>query len=1128
MSHDTPLTAAYRCNGELVDASTFYRIACDPARSVVVEACAGAGKTWMLVSRILRALLDGAAPQEILAITYTRKAAGEMRQRLVDWLKDFTLTTPELRREALIQRGLTPEQAVRSEPLLAGLYEQMLAAGRPVEILTFHAWFWQLMRYAPMTLLDELGLQPDMALVDDAQELYDESWVPFLEAISDDDDLREDFKVLIQRHSRHTVKAWLQNALQRRMEWLLSDEAGILEQSVPTHCPGEGGPQSPAELADIDAWLAQTPQRDVLARAAQALGQIKGARVEAAARTLVDALLMLDQHHSSPSQAAFDLVASALMTKDGKPRAFKWSEDSQPALDLVLQTQQALRQWQAHDDHQRMVRLSRVMQTIYAQVKKNRGFADMADLEYCALHLLRNTQQSAWVQERLDTRVRQLLIDEFQDTSPLQWHALRSWLEGYAGAGGGHEAPRLFIVGDPKQSIYRFRGAEPKVFAAAQTLVAEVFHGDHLSCDHTRRNAQRVIVSVNQLFETAQQSGQYTGFRTHTTDSDDDGAVSTFAQIAQPQRAKSSKASQDAPPPPLKWRDTLTEPRETEEEKLQMQEARHVAQSVAQQIKRGVAPGHIFILARKRTTLQRVGDALREQHIPYVTPEAISLPETPEAADLVALLDALVSPQHRLSLAHALRSPVFECSDDDLMALAVAAGAERDWWQALMDGTWDERPALSRAKQELATWSQAIQWLPPHDILSMIVEQGQVRQRYARCVPAELRLSALEHIDALLAQSLALDGGRYATPYLFVRALKRRRIQTPALRRADAVQLLTIHGAKGLEAEVVYVMDTDPQANHQHSATMLVDWPAEDTHPRRLAFIASPSKAAPSLQSLQDREAQAQTQEEFNALYVAMTRAKHELIFSSTQPYQRASQGVNWHQWLQALDLPQLQTNIVPADDPSAISQATPSTSSLTLWVVPTLPLRPQSPALVADHLTNVASETGAQTGAQLGEVVHAALERLTILPIGQRFDAVDDIVMKLCTPFLDTQSRLYQDAHDLVSRILSCQDAQPYLDPDQALWCRNEVSLSHQGAVIRLDRLVLMAETVTEPPTWWIIDYKIESQPQRLSHYREQLSLYRDAVLAVASSGQAVRCAFLTGQGQWIPDKQWEEEFAV
>jgi ATP-dependent helicase/nuclease subunit A len=163
---------AYRIDGRPATREAFYAAACDPRRHVVVEACAGAGKTWMLVSRILRALLDGAQPHEVLAITFTRKAAGEMRSRLNDWLTEFAAPGcgDDKRVAELCARGLGEREAHLLAPALAGLQERVLRAGRSVEIRTFHAWFSQLLRAAPLELLAELGLQPGMELIEDRRD----------------------------------------------------------------------------------------------------------------------------------------------------------------------------------------------------------------------------------------------------------------------------------------------------------------------------------------------------------------------------------------------------------------------------------------------------------------------------------------------------------------------------------------------------------------------------------------------------------------------------------------------------------------------------------------------------------------------------------------------------------------------------------------------------------------------------------------------------------------------------------------------------------------------------------------------------------------------------------------------
>src|SRR5574343_440934 len=171
---------AYYADGALIPRERFYAIACDPARSSIVEACAGAGKTWMLVSRILRALLAGAEPQQIVAITFTRKAAGEMRERLAQWLAEFARAA----------------DAERLRPRLAQLQTELLRGGRGVEVRTFHGWFSQLLRAAPLSLLTELGISPELQLIEDEAELMPTLWRRFHAAVLADAELLADFRAL--------------------------------------------------------------------------------------------------------------------------------------------------------------------------------------------------------------------------------------------------------------------------------------------------------------------------------------------------------------------------------------------------------------------------------------------------------------------------------------------------------------------------------------------------------------------------------------------------------------------------------------------------------------------------------------------------------------------------------------------------------------------------------------------------------------------------------------------------------------------------------------------------------------------------------------------------------------------
>ena len=1067
---------AYAIDDGAVSREAFYAAACDPARSVIVEACAGAGKTWMLVSRILRALLDGAQPQEILAITFTKKAAGEMRARLDEWLGAFAACGDAERLRELQARGLTLVQAQQLAPSLAGLHERMLRGGRMVEVRTFHAWFWQMLRAAPLELLAELGLQPEMELVEDPTEHQAEVYRRFHAAVAADASLHEDFDVLVRERGRAQVRRWLDTAWARRVDIELADAAGTLDDSVPA--PDAGG--HPARR------LHSAPSRRQLGELAQALGR-GGVRAQEAAQRIGVAL------DSTDPAAAFDAVWLALFTADkGTPRTqLGKAPGLAEAQADVGSLCQLVRQHEAHVEHRRMVRLSRVLLAEYAGFKRGRGLADMSDLERGALALLRDSTQAGWVQERLDARVRHLLIDEFQDTSPLQWHALHAWLAGYAGAGGGasgQRPPGVFIVGDPKQSIYRFRGAEPRVFDAARRFVVDALGGSVLACDHTRRNAPEVLEALNGVFDAAERAGEFSGFRPHTTEvaaGRAEAGVSALPRIARPAKAARPETAEAEPP----WRDSLTMPRHEPDEVLREQEAHAVALAVRDLIERGVAAaGDIHVLCRKRESLRLVADALASVHVAFAAAEDFTLLDAAEARDLIALLDVLVSPQHRLSLAHALRSPVFGAGDDDLIALARAAAPQGDWWRTLRELP-QPSPALQRARELLARWRTASRQLPPHDLLDIVIAEGELRERLVATVPPERRSAALAAVDAVLNRALTLDGARYATPYNFVRALKRRPISVPAALQPGAVQLLTVHGAKGLEAEVVFVMDADPEDRPADTATLLIDWPVESQYPRRCAFVYSEKRCPPALADVLERERVAREREEMNGLYVAMTRARSRLVFSATEA--RPSDRVSWWRRVQPW-----VTEWTPLGAPAHAVR--PSAAPLsTLAVLPRLPARPAAAA-------RPAAENDAAS--RLGQAVHRVLEWIA----GGSATGLAPLAAAAAREFGVDDAEVAR----LAGRIWHSPDCSRFFRGNGLRWAGNEVPVGDAGDALRIDRLVELDEAGER--AWWVLDYKLQHTPQALPAYREQLLRYREAVQRLQPQ-ETVRCGFITGNGEWV-----------
>jgi ATP-dependent helicase/nuclease subunit A len=378
---------------------------------------------------------------------------------------------------------------------------------------------------------------------------------------------------------------------------------------------------------------------------------------------------------------------------------------------------------------------------------------------------------------------------------------------------------------------------------------------------------------------------------------------------------------------------------------------------------------------------------------------------------------------------------------------------------------------------------------------------------------------ALAALDAVLAQALALDGGRYLTPYGFVRALKRQPLSFVAPQQADAVQLLTVHGAKGLEARVVFIVDSDAAPARADTHTLLVEWPVDAAHPSCCAFVKSETKPPPSLAQAMAFEREMRQREELNGLYVAITRAREQLVFSRLEPHRRGEQATWWQRaeaagglggdavWQVATgDGVQLGgVSHVDADGAGLVRlPATPG------FVDRALPLQASSSG------TAVAQPDSDSREAQLGRAVHRVLEWLTTRPLAQRAAALAGAARVAAGEF-GLGAGDAPAVEQLASRVLFAPGLQPWLDPAALAWAGNEVELVDAGDVLRLDRLVARpADASGQVLEWWVLDYKLQHHPQELPAYREQLGRYQRAVQAL-QPGEVVRAAFISGAGELI-----------
>ncbi|AOF85153.1 hypothetical protein BSY239_1592 [Hydrogenophaga sp. RAC07] len=1104
--------AAYQINGAPVSREAFYALACDPARSIAVEACAGAGKTWMLVSRILRALLDGCAPQDILAITFTKKAAGEMRKRLGEELRRWAYLSDAELVDVLQQRGLSAADAGRRVPEARSLHARVTALGRPVQVRTFHSWFAALLRGAPLSVLQELQLPVLYELLEDDTQAVEQVWPRFYGALAASAADRQDFVDAVTTHGRFQTQQALRKALQKRVEFALADAAGVVQSSV--DAMAERFPEF-AGFDDPLQWLVDHgPSHSLLSGAAIALGRASAVTFAAKGVELEKALTGLNGAG----------VIDALLTQKNEPRKFSDKlagiEQVRAAQELVMRVLAARSQHQAWLHHQRMARLTRVLLTSFAALKHERGWVDMNDVESAARRLLGDAELSGWLQQRLDARVRHVLIDEFQDTNPLQWQALYGWLSAYAGAGPG-EAPCVFLVGDPKQSIYRFRRAEPQVFKAAQAFVVQGLAGALLSCDHTRRCAPAVVDALNSAMLAAVQAGEYSSdFRQHTTESHEPGEVVALPQVPRSARERDGGAGGEAT-----WRDSLTTPRVLLEDTMSALEARQAADWIAAEIGSGrLSPDGLMVLARRRERLAWMFEALRERGIASEQPEKLDLCESPAVQDVVALLDALVSTRHDLSLARALKSPLFGWSDEALAWVArlqqhwtVRPGADAkpvkpSWWAVLQHFAGlpaHERTSVPSVPDPMAQdftdtaarllrYRQWVHSLPPHDALSAIYGHCDVLARFAQAVPASQRAGVLAQLRDLLANALAQDGGRFLTPYRFVRALKAGGIKATPTHNPGAVRLLTIHGAKGLEADTVLMLDTDTGSSRPESMGVLIDWPGEAPVPKRFVFLASEKNPPACAASALAQEQQARSLEELNALYVALTRAESRLVISSFEPHARGN-ATTWYERL----LPLTQPLEAPPEAAGHALADTSKTDAFSLLALPTLTQvagtatpAPVDPLPVDDERTRI------------GLALHRLLQWHPTP--AQGFDWSAAHTQAVAREFALSPAQATQ-AQTMARRIVQGEAAWAW-DGAVVDTTGNEVDIFHAGELLRLDRLVRRADT----GEWWVLDFKSAENPELQPDLLTKMQRYRQAVQS-ARPGATVRLAFINLHGRLI-----------
>ena len=883
------------------------RMALDSQRNIAVTASAGAGKTATLVERYIELLRQHPeiGVRQVLAITFTQKAAAEMRERIARRLADALDDSTELV-EVLPKSELAEVQDLPApeRQRLRQIREDLPAA----RISTIHAFCAALLREYPI----EADLDPAFAVLEgvDAAQLRQQAVRQTLASLARARDSDPDKEAL-----RRTLAEWPRRYLEQVLEHLLEKKHlarlwchRYAEQSPDQILSDWREMQQTTSAPACSALLADPHFTDMLAELA-ALEPLTNAKDSAVKRLdpLRDAMRRLSQ--TLPLDEALAILprlAEGLLT-NGKPLSVSrfgsksnWDEvalarvrELVPALGRCLAPHADLLSLElsAADERAAAVlpALSRLFLRADMRYESSKGNGSMLDMD----DLLEKSHQllaaDADIRHRLAQHYRFALIDEFQDTDPLQWEIIRS----LASPDGQMSGDKLFIVGDPKQSIYSFRAADVTVFARVRAAIAEANaahqrdsrpfcdDGEILDASPDERLGSLVmgenfrtlaqpVAFVNALFPKFMQMVPDEPFQVGY-----DPLVG-----CRPTSVSEGSVELLLLPPDVNRDATEIALREAE---LVARRLSHLLEGNDLQVadQDGLRPpelGDIALLLRRRRNLPAYEDALRACGIPFQVAGGQGFYQRQEIYDLANILRVLCNPGDSIALMGALRSPYFGLSDNALYALTAPDGSRLA--KNLADA--DQRQCLAPADQEAATdaiarlehWRELRDRVPLVELLHTILEDTGA---WGFLCYGERGDQAVANVHKLLDLAREFRGplADFAARLDLLTTEEER--EGEAVLDADALHILTVHAAKGLEFPIVVVPDLAARFNFQNSAPALID--AEKGIGLRVLDPEQDYKRTSSFTRTLNRNAsRRQRAEEKRLLYVACTRARDHLL----------------------------------------------------------------------------------------------------------------------------------------------------------------------------------------------------------------------------------------------------------
>ncbi|WP_347267052.1 double-strand break repair helicase AddA [Paracoccus sp. (in: a-proteobacteria)] len=853
--------------------------AADPLRSTWLTANAGSGKTRVLTDRVARLLLAGTAPERILCLTYTKAAATEMQNRLLARLGQWAML-PEDR--LLAELALLGEGAAPDLPAARRLFARAIETPGGLKVQTIHSFCAGVLRRFPI----EAGVPHGFAELDDRS-------AALIRAEIIEDMAREGHPVLedlLALHSGERLDAFL---------------AGLRGFDAPADRPAIWRACGLAPGEDMAGLLAETFADGALVVPALIPHLSRGGSTDQKA-----AAKLAPGDWTRPGLAELAILEGVLLTGAGAKAPFSAKYDSFPTKALrngscaELTDDLAILMARVEAARPRRIALTHAQKTLslhrfgheflnrYRAQKAARGHLDFDDLIERTARLLSESSMAQWVLFRLDGGIDHILVDEAQDTSPAQWQVIERLSDEFT-AGEGARAPgsrSLFVVGDPKQSIYSFQGADIAVFEARRAGFAAAFRaaGNPMQIEelrHSFRSSTAILGLVDQVFagDVARGLGgqpQHLAFFGEMP-----GRVDLWPAIPRPERPK-----------PGDWSDPVDQPAENSEI---VQLARAIAHGVRDMLgqplpgtkhggTRRVRAGDVLILVQRRSELfAEIIAALKAENLPVAGADRLKLAGELAVRDIRALLAVLATPEDDLSLAAVLRSPLVGLSEAELYRLAAGRGPGEYLWRRLRQS--GHRAAVAM----LADLMGQTGFLRPHDLIQRLLIRHGGRERLL----ARLGPEAEDGIDELLSQALGYEGSETPSLTGFLVWLQGDDVEVrrqPGGAGEDGqglIRVMTVHGSKGLESPVVIIPDAGKRRPPREGQVLpgpdgMALWRGKkDERPDTVEDLA----AAQTARQLQERK---------RLLYVGLTRAESWLIVAAAGETGEAED--SWHALVEA------------------------------------------------------------------------------------------------------------------------------------------------------------------------------------------------------------------------------------